>query len=85
VGQTSKTPEARYLQHKKQDGSKKNLSSRAVFQRGIGLNYGLMPLKNVYTKNAALRLEAELSLKLQKRGYRVFGDGLTRAQKNTKP
>ena len=85
VGQTSKTPEARYLQHKKQDGSKKNLSSRAVFQRGIGLNYGLMPLKNVYTKNAALRLEAELSLKLHNRGYRVFGDGLTRALKNTKP
>ena len=85
VGQTSKTPEARYLQHKKQDGSKKNLSSRAVFQRGIGLNYGLMPLKIVYTKNAALRLEAELSLKLHNRGYRVFGDGLTRALKNTKP
>ena len=85
VGQTSKTPEARYLQHKKQDGSKKNLSSRAVFQRGIGLNYGLMPFKNVYTKNAALRLEAELSLKLHNRGYRVFGDGLTRALKNTKP
>lgn len=79
VGQTSKTPEARYLQHKKQDGSKKNLSSRAVFQRGIGLNYGLMPVKNVYTKDAALRLEAELSLKLCNRGYRVFGDGLTRA------
>ena len=85
VGQTSKTPEARYLQHKKQDGSKRNLSSRAVFQRGIGLNYGLMPLKNVYTKNAALRLEAELSLKLHNRGYRVFGDGLTRALKNAKP
>ena len=85
VGQTSKTPEARYLQHKKQDGSKRNLSSRAVFQRGIGLNYGLMPLKNVYTKNAALRLEAELSLKLHNRGYRVFGDGLNRALKNAKP
>ncbi len=85
VGQTSKTPEARYLQHKKQDGSKKNLSSRAVFQRGIGLNYGLMPSKNVYTKTAALKLEAELSLKLHNRGYRVFGDGLTRARKNTKP
>lgn len=85
VGQTSKTPEARYLQHKKQDGSKKNLSSRAVFQRGIGLNYGLMPLKNVYTKSVALRLEAEISLKLHNRGYRVFGDGLTRALKNTKP
>jgi predicted GIY-YIG superfamily endonuclease len=85
VGQTSKTPEARYLQHKKQDGSKKNLSSRAVFQRGIGLNYGLMPSKNVYTKTAALKLEAELSLKLHNRGYRVFGDGLTRALKNTKP
>ena len=81
VGQTSKTPEARYLQHKKQDGSKKNLSSRAVFQRGIGLNYGLMPSKNAYTKNDALRLEAEMSLKLHNRGYRVFGDGLTRALK----
>jgi predicted GIY-YIG superfamily endonuclease len=62
VGQTTKTPEARYLQHKKQDGSERNLSSRAVFQRGIGLNYGLMPSKNVYTKDAALRLEAEMSL-----------------------
>jgi len=81
VGQTTNTPEARYLQHKKQDGSKKNLSSKAVFHRGIGLNYGLMPLKNVYTKNAALKLEAELSLKLHNRGYRVFGDGLTRALK----
>jgi predicted GIY-YIG superfamily endonuclease len=85
VGQTSKTPEARYLQHKKQDGSKKNLSSRAVFQRGIGFNYGLMPSKNVYTKTDALRLEAELSLKLHNRGYRVFGDGLTRARTNAKP
>jgi hypothetical protein len=85
VGQTSKTPGARYLQHKKQDGSKKNLSSRAVFQRGIGLNYGLMPSKKVYTKDAALNLEAEISIKLHNRGYRVFGDGLTRALKNATP
>ena len=84
MGQTSKTPEARYLQHKKQDGSKKNLFSRAVFQRGIGLNYGLMPSKNVYTKDAALKLEAEISLKMHNRGYRVFGDGLTRALKHQK-
>ena len=85
VGQTSKTPEARYLQHKKQDGSERNLSSRAVFQRGIGLNYGLMPSKNVYTKDAALRLEAEMSLKLHNRGYRVFGDGLTRVLNRFEP
>jgi predicted GIY-YIG superfamily endonuclease len=85
VGQTTKTPEARYLQHKKQDGSSKNLSSRVVFQRGIGLNYGLMPLKRVYTKDAALALEAEVSIKLHNRGYRVFGDGLARALKNAKP
>ena len=85
VGQTSKTPGARYLQHKKQDGSKKNLSSRAVFQRGIGLNYGLMPSRKVYTKDAALNLEAEISIKLHNRGYRVFGDGLTRALKNATP
>jgi hypothetical protein len=45
------------------------------------LNYGLMPSKNVYTKTAALRLEAELSLKLHNRGYRVFGDGLTKAMR----
>jgi hypothetical protein len=44
-----------------------------------------MPSKKVYTKNAALRLEAEVSLKLHNREYRVFGDGLTRALKNTKP
>ena len=85
VGQTTKTPEARYLQHKKQDGSSKNLSSRVVFQRGIGLNYGLMPSKRVYTKDAALALEAEVSIKLHNRGYRVFGDGLARALKNAKP
>ena len=84
VGQTTKTPEARYLQHKKEDGSSKNLSSRVVFQRGIGLNYGLMPSKKVYTKDAALVLEAEISIKLHNRGYRVFGDGLTRALKNIK-
>lgn len=82
VGQTTKTPEARYLQHKKQDGSSRNLSSRVVFQRGIGLNYGLMPSKRVYTKDVALNLEAEISIKLHNRGYRVFGDGLTRALKN---
>jgi hypothetical protein len=85
VGQTTKTPEARYLQHKKQDGSNKNLSSRVVFQRGIGLNYGLMPSKRVYTKDAALKLEAEISIKLHNRGYRVFGDGLARALKNATP
>ena len=84
VGQTSKTPEARYLQHKKQDGSKKNLSSRAVFQRGTGLNYALMPVKKVYTQDGALKLEADISLKLHNRGYRVFGDGLTRALKHQK-
>ena len=82
VGQTTKTPEARYLQHKKQDGASRNLSSRVVFQRGIGLNYGLMPSKKVFTKDAALNLEAEISIKLHNRGYRVFGDGLTRALKN---
>jgi hypothetical protein len=85
VGQTSKTPEARYMQHKKQDGSERNLSSRAVFQRGIGLNCGLMPSKSVYTKDAALRLEAEISLKLHNRGYRVFGDGLTRVLNRFEP
>jgi len=85
VGQTTKPPEARYLQHKKQDSSSRNLSSRVVFQRGIGLNYGLMPAKKVYTKDAALKLEAEISKKLRNRGYRVFGDGLARALKNAKP
>ena len=81
VGQTSNTPEARYLQHKKLDGSKGNLASRVVFQRGIGLNFGLMPSKKAFTKEGALKLEAEVSLKLHNRGFRVFGDGLTRALK----
>jgi hypothetical protein len=47
--------------------------------------YGLILLrknKNVYTKDAALKLEAEISLKMHNRGYRVFGDGLTRAIKH---
>lgn len=81
VGQTSVSPEARYLQHKKLDESKRNLSSKVVFHRGTGLNKTMMPNRNVYTEDAALKLEEDLSLKLHKRGYRVFGDGLTRALK----
>ena len=80
VGQTSKTPEMRYSQHKKRGALDKSLASRVVFQRGVGLRHELMPPKQVFTKAAALKLEEDVSKELDKRGFRVFGDGMTRAR-----
>ena len=80
VGQTSKSPEMRYLQHKKKSALDKSLASRVVLQRGVGLRHELMPKKQVFTKAAALKLEEDVSKELDKRGFRVFGDGMTRAR-----
>ena len=77
VGQTSHTPEERYAIHKgdKPNPPARDLRSKIVNKRGLGLNYSLMkqltPVSPVYTQSDALRLEKTWAKKLQKMGYRV--------------
>lgn len=77
VGQTSHTPEERFAIHKgpKPAAPAKDLRSKVVHKRGIGLNYELMkqltPSSPVYTQQDALALEKKWAKKLHNMGYRV--------------
>ncbi len=77
VGQTSHTPEERYAIHKgpKPAPPAKDLRSKVVAKRGLGLNYELMtklsPSSPVYTQQDALALEKTWAKKLHNMGYRV--------------
>ena len=77
VGQTSHSPEERYAIHKgpKPTAPAKDLRSKVVHKRGIGLNYELMkqltPKSPVYTHSDALRLEKTWAKKLHNMGFRV--------------
>jgi hypothetical protein len=77
VGQTSHTPEERYAIHKgpKPVTPAKDLRSKVVSKRGVGLNYKLMkqltPASPVFTQVDAIRLEKTWAKKLHKMGYRV--------------
>jgi hypothetical protein len=77
VGQTSHTPEERYAIHKstKPKPPARDLRSKVVHKRGLGLNYKLMnqlvPRPPVYTKQDALALEKRWADKLHSMGYRV--------------
>lgn len=77
VGQTSHTPEERYAIHKapRRPAPAKDIRSKVVHKRGVGLNYELMkqltPSPPVFTKQDALALEKKWAEKLHKMGYRV--------------
>lgn len=77
VGQTSHTPEERYAIHKapKPESPARDLRSKVVAKRGLGLNYELMtklsPSGPVYTRQDALTLEKKWAKKLHNMGYRV--------------
>jgi hypothetical protein len=88
VGQTSHTPEERYSIHKapRPEAPAKDLRSKVVAKRGLGLNYELMKKLStsgpVYTREDALTLEKKWAKKLHNMGYRVeAGD----ATPNRKP
>jgi hypothetical protein len=82
VGQTSLTPEQRFAQHKgpAPRPGKRDLRSRIVNKRGVGLNYGLMKSLDTeaFSLEQAKERETYVSGLLERRGYRVFGDGATR-------
>jgi len=77
VGQTSHTPEERYAIHKarKPEPPAKDLRSKVVAKRGLGLNCELMrkltPSSPVFTRQDALALEKKWAKKLRNMGYRV--------------
>lgn len=89
VGQTSHTPEERYAIHKgeKPVPPARDLRSRVVNRRGVGLNYELMsqltPSSPVYTQTDALRLEKTWAKKLHKMGYRVEAGDATPDREST--
>lgn len=89
VGQTSHTPEERYAIHKgdKPEPPARDLRSKVVNRRGVGLNYELMsqltPSSPVYTHSDALRLEKTWAKKLHNMGYRVEAGDATPGRKNS--
>ncbi len=88
VGQTSHTPEERFAIHKgpKPAAPAKDLRSKVVHKRGIGLNYELMkqltPSSPVYTQQDALALEKRWAKKLHNMGYRVEAGDATPGREN---
>jgi hypothetical protein len=92
VGQTSHTPEERYAIHKapRRPAPAKDIRSKVVHKRGVGLNYELMkqltPTSPVFTKQDALALEKKWAKKLHNMGYRVeAGDATPDREASTKP
>jgi hypothetical protein len=87
VGQTSRTPEERYAVHKspRPKPPARDLRSKVVHKRGVGLNYSLMkqltPTSPVYTQEDALALEKKWALRLLSMGYRVEAGDATPHQK----
>lgn len=70
VGETAKTPEARFDTHKA--GGVR--ASKVVARRGIKLRPDLYPPEGPFeTRAEALRFERRTGNRLRHRGYRVFG------------
>ena len=88
VGQTSHTPEERFAIHKgpRPAAPAKDLRSKVVHKRGVGLNYELMkqltPSSPVYTQQDALALEKKWAKKLHNMGYRVEAGDATPGREN---
>jgi hypothetical protein len=83
VGQTSKTIEARLLEHqgvrRGEDG--RYLGGPSIEGRSPNLNTDLTPEERVFSLEDALAFETEYSKKLENLDYRVLGDGLTDPEK----
>jgi hypothetical protein len=75
VGQTSKTPEARLVEHLTGAVSTqgRNLASRVVKKHGVDLNYDLMNDRIYLTQKQALNAEQRLAERLRDQGYVVEG------------
>ncbi len=83
VGQTSKTIEARLLEHQglnRGEGGR-YLGGPSIEGRTPKLNMALTPQKRAFSLPDALDLESQFSKELRNAGYRVLGDGLTDSSK----
>ena len=91
VGQTSHSREERYAIHKGPipGAPAKDLRSKVVHKRGVGLNYELMKQLTskspVYTQPDALRLEKTWAKKLHVMGCRVEAGDATPGLKSKRP
>ena len=87
VGQTSKTIEARLLEHQGLSRGKegKYIGGQSIEGRTPRLNAALTPSRRVFSFDDALDFEAEYSKQLKADGYRVLGDGLTDPAKRRRP
>lgn len=75
VGQSSKTPQERFKQHKAGTKNKKgiNISSKIVKKYGLYLRSSLFShLAPVRSRAQALKLEEELALELRRKNYAVW-------------
>ena len=75
VGQTSKTPQERLVEHLTGAVSARgtNLASRVVKNYGVAVNNDLMTQKIYLTKNQAIKAERRLAERLRQQGYVVEG------------
>lgn len=86
VGQTSKTPEERFVEHTtgKRNG-RGRLYSGVVFRHGVRLRPDLVvPDPVLCSKEDALAAEQRLARRLTRLGYRVEGDGAPKALRSTR-
>lgn len=83
VGQTSKSIEARLLEHQGLRRGKEGryIGGQSIEGRSPRLNVALTPSRRVFSNDDALDFEAEYSKQLKADGYRVLGDGLTEPAK----
>ncbi|MEM6525767.1 MAG: ribose-5-phosphate isomerase [Bacteroidota bacterium] len=75
VGMTSKTPQERFLQHKRGFRNKKGykLSSNIVHKYGMYLRPNLYNhIEPLSTRLAALKMEEQLALELRRKRYAVW-------------
>ena len=75
VGETSKSIEERFEQHKAnaRSASGRKLASGVVYRRGQHLRHDLIPRGVYYSRKASEAAEARLAERLRKKGYRVEG------------
>lgn len=74
VGETKKSPEARFAEHKgRASNGKTKLYSTVVANHGVCLRMDLAPTSKLYDKDASKRAEAEWADQLRNLGYTVKG------------
>jgi len=76
VGMTGKKPQERFKQHKSGHRNKKGykISSNIVEKYGLYLRPSLSEHLNLMTKDQALKMEAQLTLELKRKGYAVWSN-----------